>query len=146
MKGFADGRRFFEVRRKGEYGDDDIAGLVDETGKEILPCKYEKGLLYFYEAQKLIFAKKKKKEGVFDLNGKPIVKCAYSYGCRLEEPGIIWAESSKDITLFNYIGQIIIDKGQYDRIKTLSKDGLIYARDMNCKWWYIDLWGNKVQK
>ena len=42
MKGFADGRRFFEVRRKGEYGDDDIAGLVDETGKEILPCKYDK--------------------------------------------------------------------------------------------------------
>ena len=146
MQGFADGRRFFEIRCKGESGDDDIAGLVDETGKEILPCKYGKGSFHVYENQKLIFAKKKDKEGVFDLEGKPIVKCAYGYGCRLEEPGIIWAETSKDISLFNTLGQIIIDKGQYDKIASCSKDGILEARDMNCKWWYIDLWGNKVQK
>ena len=146
MQGFADGRRFFEVRRNGEYGDDDIAGLVDETGKEILPCKYEKGLFYIKEAQKLIFAKKKKKEGVFDFNGKPIVKCAYNYGCSLEDGNVIAAYTSKDVTLFNYLGQIIIDKGQYDKIKTFSKDGLLYIRSIDCKWWYIDLWGNKKQE
>lgn len=146
MQGYADGRRFFEIRRKGESGDDDIAGLVDEAGKEILPCKYGKGSFHVYETPKLIFAKKKEKEGVFDLEGKPIVKCAYGYGCRMEEPGIIWAETSKDISLFNTLGQIIIDKGQYDKIASCSKDGILEARDMNSKWWYIDLWGNKVQK
>ena len=64
----------------------------------------------------------------------------------MEEPGIIWAETSKDISLFNTLGQIIIDKGQYDKIASCSKDGILEARDMNSKWWYIDLWGNKVQK
>ena len=145
MQGFADGRRFFEVRRKGEYGDDDIAGIVDETGKEILPCKYDKDDLCVDETRGLIFARKKKKQGVFNLDGKPIIKCAYGYGCRLEEPGLILAETSKDISLFNTLGQIIIDKGLYDKIDC-SKDGILEVRDMNCNWWYIDLWGNKVQK
>lgn len=142
MIGCVNGKRFFEVRKE-RYGDD-INGLVDETGKEILPCKYTKDYISVKEAQKLIFARKKKKEGVFDLDGNPIIKCDYSCGCRLEDPGIIAAYTSKDVTLFNYLGQIIIDKGQYDKIKTFSKDGLLYARDMDCKWWYIDLWGNKM--
>ena len=145
MAGFANGKRFFEIRRKGDYGDDDICGLVDETGKEILPCKYNK-YIRVRENEGLIFATKKKKEGVFDLDGNPIVKCAYSLGCDFEEPGIIAAYTSKDVTLFNRRGQIIVDKGQYDKIKTFCKDGLLYARDMDCNWWYIDLWGNRMPK
>lgn len=141
MIGFANGKRFFKTRRKGDYGDDDINGVVDETGKEVLPSKYDSILLY--DAQ-LIRAKRKKKEGVFDLNGDPIVNCDYSWGCSLEDPGIIAAYTSKDVTLFNHLGQIIIGKGQYDKIKTFSKDGLLYARDMDCDWWYIDLWGNRM--
>lgn len=151
MAGFANGKRFFEIRRKGDYGDDDICGLVDETGKEILPCKYNKDYLTLRDVLKhnglerwFITARRKKKEGVFDLDGNPIVKCAYSLGCRFEEPGIIAAYTSKDVTLFNRRGQIIVDKGQYDKIKTFCKDGLLYARDMDCNWWYIDLWGNRM--
>ena len=143
MKGFANGKRFFEIRRKGDYGDDDICGLVDETGKEILPCKYNKDYIRVRENEGLIFARKKKKEGVFDMDGKPIVKCAYQ-ACALEDGGIISAYTSKDVTLFNRRGQIIVDKGQYDKIKTFCKDGLLYARDMDCNWWYIDLWGNRM--
>jgi hypothetical protein len=143
MKGFANGKRFFEIRRKGDYGDDDICGLVDETGKEILPCKYNKDYIRVRENEGLIFARKKKKEGVFDMDGKPIVKCAYQ-ACALEDGGIISAYTSKDVTLFNRCGQIIVDKGQYDKIKTFCKDGLLYARDMDCNWWYIDLWGNRM--
>jgi hypothetical protein len=143
MAGFANGKRFFKIRRKGDYGDDDICGLVDETGKEILPCKYNKDYIRVRENEGLIFATKKKKEGVFDMDGKPIVKCAYQ-ACALEDGGIIAAYTSKDVTLFNRRGQIIIDKGQYDKIKTFSKDGLLYARDMDCNWWYIDLWGNRM--
>ena len=129
-----------------------IAGLVDETGKEILPCKYNKDYLILCDVLKhnglerwFITARRKKKEGVFDLDGNPIVKCAYSVGCCFEEPGIIAAYTSKDATLFNRRGQIIIDKGQYDKIK-FSKDGLLFARDMDVKWWYIDLWGNRMPK
>jgi hypothetical protein len=151
MAGFANGKRFFKIRRKGDYGDDDICGLVDETGKEILPCKYEKGYISLQDVQKhnglgrwFITARRKKKNGVFDLDGNPIVKCAYSLGCDFEEPGIISAYTSKDVTLFNRRGQIIVDKGQYDKIKTFCKDGLLYARDMDCNWWYIDLWGNRM--
>ena len=143
MAGFANGKRFFEIRRKGDYGDDDICGLVDETGKEILPCKYNKDYIRVRENEGLIFARKKKKEGVFDMDGKPIVKCAYQ-ACALEDGGIISAYTSKDVTLFNRRGQIIVDKGQYDKIKTFCKDGLLYARDMDCNWWYIDLWGNRM--
>ena len=143
MAGFANGKRFFEIRRKGDYGDDDIFGLVDETGKEILPCKYNKNYIRVRENEGLIFATKKKKEGVFDMDGKPIVKCAYQT-CALEDGGIIAAYTSKDVTLFNRRGQIIVDKGQYDKIKTFCKDGLLYARDMDCNWWYIDLWGNRM--
>ena len=142
MKGFANGKRFFEIRRKGDYGDDDICGLVDETGKEILPCKYNKDYIRVRENEGLIFARKKKKEGVFDMDGKPIVKCAYQ-ACALEDGGIISAYTSKDVTLFNRCGQIIVDKGQYDKIE-FCKDGLLYARDMDCNWWYIDLWGNRM--
>ncbi len=142
MEGFANGKRFFMIRRKGDYGDDDICGLVDETGKEILPCKYNKDYIRVRENEGLIFATKKKKEGVFDMDGKPIVKCAYQ-ACALEDGGIIAAYTSKDVTLFNRRGQIIVDKGQYDKIE-FCKDGLLYARDMDCNWWYIDLWGNRM--
>ena len=143
MAGFANGKRFFMIRRKGDYGDDDICGLYDETGKEILPCKYNKNYIRVRENEGLIFATQKKKEGVFDMDGKPIVKCAYQT-CALEDGGIIAAYTSKDVTLFNRRGQIIVDKGQYDKIKTFCKDGLLYARDMDCNWWYIDLWGNRM--
>lgn len=143
MAGFANGKRFFEIRRKGDYGDDDICGLVDDTGKEILPCKYNKDYIRVRENEGLIYARKKKKEGIFDMDGKPIVKCAYQ-ACALEDGGIISAYTSKDVTLFNRRGQIIVDKGQYDKIKTFCKDGLLYARDMDCNWWYIDLWGNRM--
>lgn len=141
-EGYFNGKLIFEIRRKGEYGDDDIAGLVDETGKEILPCKYNKDYISVRVIEKLIYAGRKKKQGVFDMNGKPIVKCAYR-DCRLEDGGIIAAYTSKDVTLFNRHGNIIIDKGQYDKVKTFSKDGLLYIRSVDCKWWYIDLWGNR---
>jgi len=136
----------FLVRVKGEYGDDDIAGLVDETGKEILPCKYDKNDLRVDKNRGLIFTRKKKKEGVFDIEGKSIVKCAYGPCKLLEDVNVFAGYTRKDVTLFNYLGQIIIDKGQYDKIKTFSKDGLLYIRSIDCKWWYIDLWGNKKQE
>lgn len=136
----------FKVRGKGEYGDDDIAGVVDETGNEILPCKYDKSEFRVDENRGLIFTRKKKKEGVFDLEGKAIVKCAYRPCELLEDVNVFAGYTSKDVTLFNYLGQIIIDKGQYDKIKTFSKDGLLYIRSIDCKWWYIDLWGNKKQE
>ena len=142
MAGYVNGKRIFEIRRKGDYDDDEISGLIDETGKEILPCKYTKGDVYIKDEENLIYARKKKKMGVFDLDGNPIVKCAYN-SCDFENGNIIAAYTKKDVTLFNYLGQIIIDKGQYDKI-SFSKDGLLNARDMDCKWWYIDLWGNKM--
>lgn len=130
----------FEVRNK-EYGDD-IAGLVDQTGKVILPCDYYKDDLRV-EKNGLIFARKKKKQGVFSLDGKVIVKCAYGY-CRLEEGNVISAETSKDMSLFNTLGQVIIDKGIYEKVIP-AKDGLIEVRDIeNGNWWYIDLWGNRM--
>ena len=144
MQGFADGRRFFEVRK--ERYDDDIAGLVDDTGKEILPCKYDKDYFRIDETRGLIFARKKKKEGVFDIEGKSIVKCAYGPCDLMEDVNVFAGYTSKDVTLFNLFGQIIIDKGQYDKIKTFSKDGLLHIRSTDGKWWYIDLWGNKKQE
>ena len=144
MQGFADGRRFFEVRK--ERYDDDIAGLVDDTGKEILPCKYDKDYFRIDETRGLIFARKKKKEGVFDIEGKSIVKCAYGPCDLMEDVNVFAGYTSKDVTLFNLFGQIIIDKGQYDKIKTFSKDGLLHIRSIDSKWWYIDLWGNKKQE
>jgi hypothetical protein len=146
MRGYVNGKRIFEIRRKGDYDDDEISGLIDETGKEILPCKYTKGEVHVREAENLIYARKKKKMGVFDLDGKPIVKCDYRCGCDLQDAGIISAYTKKDVTLFNRVGNIIIDKGQYDYIKTYSKDGLLFARDIDHKWWYIDLWGNRMPK
>ena len=136
----------FKVRGKGEYGDDDIAGIVDETGKEILPCKYDKSEFRVDENRGLIFTRKKKKEGVFDLEGKAIVKCAYRPCKLLEDVNVFAGYTSKDVTLFNNLGQIIIDKEQYDKIKSFSKDGLLHIRSIDSKWWYIDLWGNKKQE
>ena len=145
MVGFANGVRIFEIRRKKDrYDDEDISGLVDETGKEILPCKYKKDELFVKVANKLIMARRKKKEGVFSLDGKPVVKCAYSAGCSLEDGNVIAAYTNKDVTLFNTLGQLIIDKGLYDKVQTFAKDGLLTIRDMDCNWWYIDLWGNRM--
>ena len=148
MKGFADGRRFFEVRQryevKGSWGKQEFSGLMDEKGTEILPCEIDKGEIRLYESQGIIVARKKKKVGVFDLDGQPIVKCAYTGGINYEEPGIIEAYTSKDVTLFNTRGQIIIDKAQYTKVVP-DKDGIIDAQDVDGKWWHIDLWGNKKQ-
>lgn len=144
IKDYVNGKRFYSMCRKGERGDVDTYGLVDDTGKEILPCKYER--FHMHKAQKLIIAKRKKKEGVFDFDGKPIVKCDYSKGCVFKEPGFIAAYTNKDVTLFNYQGQIVIDKGIYDKID-FSKDGLLFARECNgFNWWYVDLWGNRKLK
>lgn len=91
----------------------------------------------------LIQAAKKKKYGIFDAEGNPIVKCAYTDGCQVMNGNVIAAETSKDVTLFNIRGQIIIDKGQFVKIDAY-KDGLIYAQDAERNVVYIDLWGNRM--
>ena len=119
---------------------DSYYGLLDEDGKVILPCEYDEDSIDMVPPG-LIKAKKRGKYGVFDLEGNPIVKCSYVDGCSIQNDSVISAETSKDVTLFNIRGQVIVGKGQYVRIYAY-KDGLIYAEDKERTAHYIDLWGN----
>ena len=133
------GKRYFEMRQRDcDY--DDYYGLLDEDGKVILPCEYDEDSIDI-DPPGLIKAKKRGKYGVFDLEGNPIVKCSYVDGCSIQNDSVISAETSKDVTLFNIRGQVIVGKGQYVRIYAYE-DGLIYAEDKERTAHYIDLWGN----
>ncbi len=139
---YLNGKRYFEMKQKGEDFGSRFFGLLDETGKVVLPCKYDEDTIEMVSPG-LIIAAKKKKYGIFDAEGNPIVKCAYVDGCQIMNDSVIAAETSKDVTLFNIRGQIIIDKGQYVKIDAY-RDGLTYAQDMQRNVYYIDLWGNKM--
>ena len=119
---------------------DSYYGLLDEDGKVILPCEYDEDSIDI-DPPGLITASKRGKYGIFDLEGNPIVKCSYVDGCGIQNDSVISAETSKDVTLFNIRGQVIVGKGQYVRIHA-DKDGLIYAEDKERTAHYIDLWGN----
>lgn len=134
-------KRYFEMKqREGSSGL--LYGLLDEDGKEILPCKYDEESIRIVSPG-LITASKNGKDGVFDAEGNPIVKCAYADGCQVMNDSVIVAETKKDVTLFNLRGQIIVDKGQYVKIHA-DRDGMIYAEDAERNVCYIDLWGNKM--
>ena len=141
---YLNGKRYFEMKQKGEDFGSRFYGLLDEDGKVILPCEYDEDSINIVSPG-LIKAAKKKKYGIFDPEGNPIVKCAYTEGCQVMNDSVIAAETSKDVTLFNTRGQIIIDKGQYVKIDAY-KDGMIYAEDAERNVSYIDLWGNKMAK
>ena len=141
---YLNGKRYFEMKQKGEDFGSRFYGLLDEDGKVILPCEYDEDSINIVSPG-LIRAAKKKKYGIFDPEGNPIVKCAYTEGCQVMNDSVIAAETSKDVTLFNTRGQIIIDKGQYVKIDAY-KDGMIYAEDAERNVSYIDLWGNKMAK
>lgn len=133
------GKRYFEMRQRDcDY--DDYYGLLDEDGKVILPCEYDEDTIDI-DPPGLIIARKRGKYGVFDMEGNPIVKCSYVDGCSIQNDSVISAETSKDVTLFNIRGQVIVGKGQYVRIYAYE-DGLIYAEDKERTAHYIDLWGN----
>ena len=138
-EGFANGKFYYLISREKDYFvEKDILGLIDETGKVILPCKYE----YISLEEKFIKAWRMDKNGVFDLDGNPIVKCG-NWDCFFEPGGLISARTRKNITLFNSHGQIVIDKGVYYDVRP-NMDGVLRAEDLNYVWWYIDLWGNKM--
>ena len=141
---YLNGKRYFEMEQRGEDYDS-YYGLLDEDGKVILPCEYDDDSIYMVSPG-LIQARKRGKYGIFDMEGNPIVKCSYVDGCTVMNDRVISAETSKDVTLFNIRGQVIIGKGQYVKIDAY-KDGLIFAQDAERTVHYIDLWGNhKVAK
>ena len=137
---YLNGKRYFEMEQRGEGFASYFYGLLDEDGKVILPCEYDEDSIGMVPPG-LIKAKKRGKYGVFDLEGNPIVKCSYVDGCTVLNDSVISAETSKDVTLFNIRGQVIVGKGQYVRIHA-DEDGLIYAEDSERTVHYIDLWGN----
>jgi len=127
-----------EEERGGES-----AGVVNQKGKTIIPCKFDGLNIFSDEPIVLICVEKKGKEGVYDLNGKLIVKCAYRT-CRPAAGNVICAKGSKDVTLYNTQGQIIINKGQYVDIVS-ANDGLLTVIDTAYKKHYVDLWGNIME-
>ncbi len=136
---YLNGKRYFEMEQREGWASS-YYGLLDETGKEVLPCVYDEDSIDIVSPG-LITACKNGKYGIFDAEGNPIVKCSYVDGCQVHHNSVITAETSKDVTLFNLRGQVIIGKGQYVKISA-DKDGLIYAEDMERNVHYIDLWGN----
>ena len=137
---YCNGKRYFEMKQREDFFHDSYYGLLDEDGKVILPCEYDEDSIDI-DPPGLIIARKRGKYGVFDMEGNPIVKCSYVDGCGIQNDSVISAETSKDVTLFNIRGQVIVGKGQYVRIYAYE-DGLIYAEDKERTAHYIDLWGN----
>lgn len=134
------GRYFIQVEERPDYHTK-LFGLVDEKGVEVMPCIYDDCGITISDG--LIFATKKKKEGVFSLDGEPIIKCAW-WECRSAEAGTIWAEKKNTCALFTRSGAIVLEEGPYDKCSP-SADGLLELRSSDdCKWYYMDLWGNKT--
>ena len=139
----SNGRYFIQVEERPDY-DTKLFGLVDDKGVEIMPCIYDDYGLNVKDG--LIFATKKKKEGVFSLDGEPIIKCAW-WECRSAEAGTIWAEKKNTCALFTRSGAIVLEEGPYDKCSP-SIDGLLELRSAECNrdYFYMDLWGNIVPK
>jgi hypothetical protein len=139
----SDGRYFIQVEERPDY-DTKLFGLVDNKGVEVMPCIYDDYGLNVKDG--LIFATKKKKEGVFSLDGEPIIKCAW-WECRSAEAGTIWAENKNTCALFTRSGAIVLEEGPYDKCSP-SIDGLLELRsaEYNRDYFYMDLWGNVMAR
>jgi len=139
----SNGRFFIQVEERPDYGTK-LFGLVDDKGVEVMPCIYDDYGLNVNDG--LIFATKKKKEGVFSLDGDPIIKCAWRE-CRRAEAGTIWAEKKNTCALFTRSGAIVVEEGPYDKCSP-SIDGLLELRsaEYNRDYYYMDLWGNVMKR
>ena len=74
-KGF---RRIWLYETIGGYEYQTYCGLVDKSGKEIVPCKYH-NILGFFNGMPLACVELSHKWGYIDSNGKEVVPCEYDF-------------------------------------------------------------------
>ena len=99
--------------------------MLDLTGKEIIPCKYQ--LIVFH--RDYLGVRLNGKEGAFDLTGKEIVPCKYDgvvlfgtyYGVRLNNKKGACDLSGKEIIPCKYDGGVLL--GTYYGVSLNNKEG-----------------------
>lgn len=136
------GREVCDKIEKLEYGVDDIIegyraaikdekyGLLDETGKFILPCEFDG--LERWGITHLVKVEKDGKEGIYDLSGREIVKPDYD---RINTPHAEGVPVCITLKWYNNEGaistdgQIILDPNEFSSCDVDEKGGVIIVRD-----------------
>ena len=119
---------------------DTLFGLIDGSGKTVLPCEYEELLTYNDKAypEGYIIAKRNGRWGILDWNGRPILPYRYdarpkpianSGGhfvvCGDDRPGGVVNSKGDTVVPFRYLN--LSEFGNFDFGKTGSSPLLIYS-------------------
>ena len=118
------------VELNGKYG------LVDETGKEIVECKYDSISRRFSEG--LADVCLNGKWGFIDKTGKEIIECKYDKTTRFNE-GLALVELNGKCGLINKNGKEVVEC-KYDN---LWHSKSFYAVKLNDKWGFLDKTGKQ---
>ena len=147
--GFQVGDRWF-LKCTGRNDDGiECDGLLDDSGAEVLPFQY----CHFSLEGGVIIAKNlKNKLGVFDVEGAPIIKCAWDY-CRTLVPGMICVgKYKKTVAVYTSDGHIVIPEGEYFDLEPSNSlgyaqqplDGLLEFTSFGYGQCFVDLWNNNT--
>ena len=112
-------------------------GFVDQTGKEIVPCKYD-GISAFENGFAVV--QLKGKSGVVDKTGKEVIRCIYDEIINQQNWIIVNNKNAKTQYLVKSSDVLLTKK--YDEAKMLSPE--ITAVKLNNKWGFIDVVGEEI--
>ena len=115
-------------------------GVIDKTGKRIIPFSSDAGLGGYYVSEGLVLVEKK---GFMDSTGKIVIPWKWKSASRFSE-GLAWVKNEYgDKGCIDKNGKLIV---AYNKWKWTSDfhEGMARVQDMNGKWGFIDKTGKNV--
>ena len=116
-----------------------LFGIIDEYGKEIIPCIYKSADNFSFELCQV--TDKNNKMGIINLNGSIVIPFIYDSLVQFHLPGLIKAKLNDKWGFINYKGEILINI-EYDLIELPSYGTITVKKDG--KFGYIDIYGKKI--
>lgn len=136
-KGF---RRIWEYEIVNGYEYDTYCGLVDKSGQEVIPCKYQ-NILGFFNGQPLSCVQLNGKWGYINEEGREVVPCIYDFAEDRFYCGLATVEKDGKWGAINSVGQVIVPC-KYDK-SIIYHDNLAGTR-LNGKCGCVDTKGNII--
>ena len=127
---------FIKAEQKGKNG------LYSLEGKEIIPCKFEYIWDLYYKESGCFRVELNNKEGVYNDKGEMLLQCIYS-DVYMNEDYITFSSNDKG-GLYSIKEKRILLEPFYDYLSLPSEGLILYKKNEDGKYGYLDLKGNIV--
>lgn len=118
-------------------GNDNKYGIIDNTGREIVPCIYDhiKGIYEYFEIDYYFRVRKNNKYGIINKEGIEVIPCVYDDVLQLYGGGVTVKKSSEEYFV-SYRNK------RYDDAEPFSADYTMVRNNNKCG--FIDRMGNEI--